>query len=87
MQRKGRIGKEEIPGSKRNMYGYILTYSRALKGERLSSVFSPGGTLISASAAPHCGVIKRKKEKKVRNKNELFDYNQLTEHAVDRTLK
>ena len=26
-----------------------------LKGERLSSVFSPDGTLISASAAPHCG--------------------------------
>ena len=24
-------------------------------GERLSSVFSPDGTLISASAAPHCG--------------------------------
>ena len=22
------IGKEEIPGSKRSMYGYILTYSR-----------------------------------------------------------
>ena len=43
------ISKEEIPGSKRSMYGYIL------KGERLSSVFSPDGTLISASAAPHCG--------------------------------
>ena len=26
-----------------------------LKGERLRSVFSPDGTLISASAAPHCG--------------------------------
>ena len=48
------IRKEEIPGSKRSMYGYILTYSR-LKKERLSSVFSPDGTLISASAAPHCG--------------------------------
>ena len=23
-----KIGKEEVPGSKRNMYGYILTYSR-----------------------------------------------------------
>ena len=22
------IGKEEIPGSKRSMYGYVLTYSR-----------------------------------------------------------
>ena len=28
---------------------------QALKGERLSSVFSPHGNLISASAAPHCG--------------------------------
>ena len=28
---------------------------QALKGERLSSVFSPDGTLISASAALHCG--------------------------------
>ncbi|WP_419627444.1 hypothetical protein, partial [Thiolapillus sp.] len=27
----------------------------ALKGKRLSSVFSPDGTLISASAAPLCG--------------------------------
>ena len=29
-ERTGRVetGKEEIPGSKRSMYGYILTYSR-----------------------------------------------------------
>ena len=26
--RRVKIGKEEVPGSKRNMYGYILTYSR-----------------------------------------------------------
>ena len=26
--RRVEIGKEEIPGSKRSMYGYILTYSR-----------------------------------------------------------
>ena len=34
-------------------------------GERLSSVFSPDGTLISASAAPHCkrgGGQKKKRE-------------------------
>ena len=49
------ISEEEIPSSKRSMYGYILTYSRLQKGERLSSVFSPDRTLISASAAPHCG--------------------------------
>ena len=52
MDRKGRNNKEEIPGSKRSMYGCILTYS---KGERLSFVFSPDGALISASAAPQCG--------------------------------
>ena len=27
MNRKGRISKEEIPGSKHSMYGYMLTYS------------------------------------------------------------
>ena len=43
--RRVEIGKEEIHGNKRSMYGYI-------KGERLSSVFSPDRTLISASAAP-----------------------------------
>ena len=54
------IGKEEITGSKRSMYGYILTYSlQTLKGERLSSVFSPDGTLIPASAAPHCSTCHR----------------------------
>ena len=30
---------------------------QALKGECLSSVFSPDGTLISASTAPHCGEL------------------------------
>ena len=49
--RRVEISKEELPGSKRSMYGYILTYSR-LKRE---NVFSPEGTLISASAAPHRG--------------------------------
>ena len=51
------ISKEEIPGSKRGMYGYNTDLLQALKGERLNSVFSPDGTLISASAAPHCGGI------------------------------
>ena len=37
------ISKEEIPGSKRSMHGNIPTYSGALKGERLSSVFSSDG--------------------------------------------
>ena len=38
----------------------------ALKGERLSSEFSPDGTLISASAAPHRGKQKKKKKKTIR---------------------
>ena len=46
------ISKKEIPGSKRT------DLLKALKGERLSSVFSTDGTLISASAAPHCGETK-----------------------------
>ena len=47
------ISMEEIRGSKR-----VRLYTdlpQALKGERLSSVLSPDGTLIPASAAPHCG--------------------------------
>ena len=50
------ISKEEIPGtvSVACMSKYI-DLLQVLKGERLSSVFSPDGTLISASAAPHCG--------------------------------
>ena len=55
--RRVQISKEEIPGSKRSMYGYT-DLLQALKGEHLNSVFSPDGTLISASAAPHCGVLK-----------------------------
>ena len=51
------ISEEEIPGSKRSMYGYILTdLLQALKGDHLSSVFPLDGALISASAAPHCRV-------------------------------
>ena len=48
------ISKEEIPSSKRSVWIYT-DLLQALKGERLSSVFSPDGTLISASATPHCG--------------------------------
>ena len=36
--RRVEIGKEEIPGSKHSLYTDVL---QALKGERLSSVFSP----------------------------------------------
>ena len=37
---------------------------QALKGERLSSVFSPDGTLISASTAPYCGGRKKNSSNK-----------------------
>ena len=50
----GEISKKEIPGKKRSMYTDLL---QAFKGERLSSVFSPDETLISASAAPPCGAL------------------------------
>ena len=50
------ISKEEIPVSKCSVYCFILTHSRLLKGEPLSSAFSTNGTLISASVAPHRGV-------------------------------
>ena len=38
---------------------------QALKGERLCSVFSPDGTLISVSAAPHCGDTEQVHEHRV----------------------
>ena len=50
------IGKEEIPGSKLSIWLYT-DLPQALKGEPLSFVFSSDRTLISASAAPHCGVL------------------------------
>ena len=45
----------------------ITDLLKALKGERLSSVFSPDGTLISASAAPHCGAIVHNDEVQVQD--------------------
>ena len=47
------ISKEEIPGSKRSTYGYILTYSRLLRENLQALVFSADRTLISAPALPH----------------------------------
>ena len=49
------ISKEEIHGSKLSNVWLYTNLFQALKGERFSSVFSQDGTLISASAAPHCG--------------------------------
>ena len=53
----GRVerSEEEIHGSKCSSVWPYTDLLQTLKGERLSSVFSPDGTLISASAAPHCG--------------------------------
>ena len=51
------ISKEEIHGSKLSNVWLYTDLPQALKGERLSSVFSSDGTLISASAAPHCGTF------------------------------
>ena len=42
------------------MHGYTLTYSRLEKGEPLSSWLSKEGSLISASAVPHCRVSLRR---------------------------
>ena len=50
------ISMEEIPGSKCSMYVYT-DLLQALKGEVLSSVFSPDGTLTSASAASHREIL------------------------------
>ena len=50
-----KISKKEIPCSRRSMHGYILTCSRLKRGEPLSSGFSTDGSLIYASAVPHCG--------------------------------
>ena len=48
---------------------------QALKGEPSSSVFSIDGTLISAFAAPHCGVISGLRETLIKR------------HLVERTNK
>ena len=52
------ISQEKIPGSKRSMYGYIYWPTPGCKGRTFKLSVSTDGTLISASAAPHCGVEK-----------------------------
>ena len=49
------MSKEEIPGGKRSVRAYILTYFRLYRDNRLALCSQQMGTLISASAAPHCG--------------------------------
>ena len=52
MDQKGRNKQAKNPWQ----YAWLYTdLPHATKGERLSPVFSPDGTLISASADPHCG--------------------------------
>ena len=48
------IGKNEIPGSRHSMHGPYTNRLQASKGEPLRSEFSTDGSLISASAVPHC---------------------------------
>ena len=56
--RREEINMEEIPCCKLCLAVWLYTdLLQALKGERLSCVFSLEGTLIFASAAPHCGAI------------------------------
>ena len=51
------ISKEEIPGSKLSNIWLYTDLLQALKGERLSTVFSPDGTLICVFAGSHCGKL------------------------------
>ena len=66
---------------------------QALKGERLSSVFSPDGTLISASAAPHCGkkeeeeTHQKEEEKKKEEEEEEKEKQQKEEEVAEKQKK
>ena len=55
MDRRGRNQQGRNPWQKVQHVWLYTDLLHASKGERLSSVFSLDGTLISASAAPHCG--------------------------------
>ena len=57
MDRKGRDKLGKNPWQYAQHVWPCTDLLLALKGECLSSVFSPDGTLISSSAAPHCGVL------------------------------
>ena len=59
MDREGRNKQGRNPRQQAEHVWLYTDLLQALKGERLSSVFSPDGTLISASAAPHHGLVKR----------------------------
>ena len=59
------ISKEEILGSRRSMLGFVYGPAPGLKGRTWGS-----GSLISASAVPHCGAIQqtcRREEEAVMN--------------------
>ena len=76
MDRKGRNKQG------RNPWQYVWLYTdllQALKGERLSSVFSPDGTLISASAAPHCGTFS--------NKSKFVHIPTMADHSLATTVE
>ena len=81
------------------MYGHILTYPRLSKGEHLSSVFSRDGTLISTSAALHCGDLfwailwsanvndKCAEYKNNTNNSELMGYKEIETSIAKHTLR
>ena len=62
MQVNGPEGRNEQGRNSWQKAQHVWLYTdllQALKGERFSTVFSPDGTLISASAAPHCGKLEQ----------------------------
>ena len=56
MDRKSR-NKEQIPGSKRSIYGYIHRTTPGFKDTTFKLYVLIRWDLISVSAAPQCGVV------------------------------
>ena len=55
---KVEVSEEEIPGSRRGMHGYILTYSGRYR-ENLRA-----GSRILSPAVPHCGLLEKRNSKR-----------------------
>ena len=58
MNLKGSTGKDRIAAEYAKIYVECCDQPQALKRTFDSSGFSAEGTLISASAVPHCGMVK-----------------------------
>ena len=63
---KGKNKQERHPWQQAQQVWLYTDLLQALKGEHLNSVFSPDGTLISASAARHCSGKKKAGEEEKR---------------------